>query len=135
MPIKLCWTCTIKVWGLREFTLLKWPNLKLHRSINSVKIMNIRLKQVLRRNPNMLSRELDKRFGKAIDLACKKNHEFVTLEHFLFCLVEAPLIVEILEKLESSPTEIKNELDIYINKNPIFTDEQKKDFGGIENWK
>lgn len=83
----------------------------------------------------MLSRELDKRFGKAIDLACKKNHEFVTLEHFLFCLVEAPLIVEILEKLGSSPTEIKNELESYINKNPVFTDEQKKDFGGIENWK
>lgn len=83
----------------------------------------------------MLSRELDKRFGKAIDLACKKNHEFVTLEHFLFCLVEAPLIVEILEKLDTSPTEIKNELEGYINKNPIFTDEQKKDFGGVENWK
>lgn len=83
----------------------------------------------------MLSKELDKRFGKAIDLACKKNHEFVTLEHFLFCLVEAPLVIEILEKLGTTPTEIKNELNIYIAKNPVFTDEQKKDFGGVENWK
>ena len=83
----------------------------------------------------MLSKELDKRFGKAIDLACKKNHEFVTLEHFLFCLVEAPLLVEILEKLGTSPSEIKKELEPYINKNPVFTDEQKKDFGGVESWK
>jgi ATP-dependent Clp protease ATP-binding subunit ClpA len=83
----------------------------------------------------MLSKELDKRLGKAIDLAAKKNHEFVTLEHFLFCLVEAPLIVEILEKLDTSPSEIKKELEFYINKNPIFSDEQKKDFGGVENWK
>ena len=83
----------------------------------------------------MLSKELDKRFGRAIDLACKKNHEFVTLEHFLFCLVEAPAIVEILEKLGTSPTEIKDELKIYIAKNPVFSDEQKTNFGGIENWK
>lgn len=83
----------------------------------------------------MLSKELDKRFGKAIDLACKKSHEFVTLEHFLFCLVEAPAIIEILEKLGTNPTEIKNELNVYIAKNPVFSDEQKKAFGGIENWK
>lgn len=83
----------------------------------------------------MLSKELDKRFGKAIDLACKKNHEFVTLEHFLYCLVEAPLVVEILDKLNTTPSEIKSELNVYIDKNPIFTDEQKKDFGGVENWK
>lgn len=83
----------------------------------------------------MLSKELDKRLGKAIDLAFKKNHEFVTLEHFLFCLVEAPLLVEILEKLGTSPSEIKKELDYYIKKNPIYSDEQKKDFGGVENWK
>ena len=83
----------------------------------------------------MLSKELDKRFGKAIDLACKKNHEFVTLEHFLFCLVEAPIIIEILEKLGATPTELKNELSIYLAKNPVLTDEQKKAFGGIENWK
>lgn len=83
----------------------------------------------------MLSKELDKRLGKAIDLAFKKSHEFVTLEHFLFCLVEAPLVVEILEKLGATPTEVKKELEVYINRNPIYTEEQKKDFGGVENWK
>lgn len=83
----------------------------------------------------MLSKELDKRLGKAIDLTFKKSHEFVTLEHFLFCLVESPLIVEILEKLGTTPTEIKNELDPYIKKNPVLTDEQKKEMGGVENWK
>lgn len=87
----------------------------------------------------MLSKELDKRLGKAIDLAYKKSHEFVTLEHFLFCLAEAPLIIEILEKLSVTPSELKSELDVYIKKNPVFTAEQKKDFGldagGQEIWK
>lgn len=83
----------------------------------------------------MLSKELDKRLGKAIDLAHKRNHEFVNLEHLLFCLVESPLIAEILEKLNSSPTEIKKEVEVYLKKNPLFSDEQKKDFGGSENWK
>ncbi|MBY0554792.1 ATP-dependent Clp protease ATP-binding subunit ClpA [bacterium] len=83
----------------------------------------------------MLSKELDKRLGKSIDLAFKKSHEFVTLEHFLFCIVEAPLVVEILEKLGTTPTEVKKELEVYINRNPVYTEEQKKDFGGVENWK
>jgi ATP-dependent Clp protease ATP-binding subunit ClpA len=83
----------------------------------------------------MLSQELDKRLGKSIDLAFKKSHEFVTLEHFLFCLVESPLIVEILEKLGSSATDVKNLLNSYIEKNPKITDEQKKIYGPVENWK
>lgn len=83
----------------------------------------------------MLSKELDKRFGKAIDLAAKKNHEFVTLEHFLFCLVEAPMIVEILENLGTNPTEVKKELEFYINQNPVITDEQKEVFDPKESWK
>lgn len=83
----------------------------------------------------MLSKELDKRLGKAIDLAFKKNHEFVTLEHLLHSLVESPLVVEILEKLGVTPTEIKKELEIHLQKNPIMTDEQKEAFGGKEIWK
>lgn len=83
----------------------------------------------------MLSKELDKRLGKAIDLATKKNHEFVTLEHLLFCLVESPLIIEILEKLSVTATDVKNELRPFIDKNPVFSDENKKDFGDIESWK
>ncbi|MGZ3726033.1 MAG: ATP-dependent Clp protease ATP-binding subunit ClpA [Pseudobdellovibrio sp.] len=83
----------------------------------------------------MLSKELDKRLGKAIDLATKKSHEFVTLEHFLFCLVESPLVAEILEKLGSSPSQIKAELKPYIDKNPVFSDENKKDSGNIEDWR
>ncbi len=83
----------------------------------------------------MLSKELDKRLGKSIDFATKKSHEFVTLEHFLFCLVESPIINEILEKLGTSATEVKKELKPYIDKNPTFPDENKKDFGGIDVWR
>lgn len=83
----------------------------------------------------MLSTELDKRLGKSIDLAFKKNHEFVTLEHFLYCLAESPLVAEVLEKLGSNATELKKLLEPYIDKNPKLTESQKKDFGGVENWK
>ncbi len=83
----------------------------------------------------MLSKELDKRLGKAIDLATKKSHEYVTLEHFLFCLAEAPLVIEILEKLGTSTTEIKNDLKKYIDQNPALTKEMKEDIAGEEEWK
>ncbi len=85
----------------------------------------------------MLSKELDKRLGKAIELAAKKNHEFVTLEHFVFCLIEAPMIIEILEKLDVPVSELKKELSAYIQKNPVITDEMKILASGdtVENWK
>ncbi|MBY0451657.1 MAG: ATP-dependent Clp protease ATP-binding subunit ClpA, partial [Bdellovibrionaceae bacterium] len=83
----------------------------------------------------MLSRELDKRLGKAIDLATKKNHEFVTLEHFLYCLVESPLVIEILEKLSCSPSTLKQELNVYLDKNPKVSAEQKKDIENHEEWR
>ena len=83
----------------------------------------------------MLSQELDKRLGKSIDLAFKKSHEFVTFEHFLYCLVESSLILEILEKLGSSATDVKKLLNSYIEKNPKLSDEQKKLTGTLETWK
>ncbi len=85
----------------------------------------------------MLSKELDKRLGKAIDLAAKKNHEFVTLEHFMYCLIEAPLIIEILGKLDVEIPELKKELLKYIQKNTALADDQKllAADGLVENWK
>lgn len=83
----------------------------------------------------MLSKELDKRLGKAIDLAAQKSHEYVTLEHFLFCLAEAPLVVEILEKLGTSTTEIKNALKKYIDQNPVLSQEMKEEIAPDEEWK
>ncbi len=76
----------------------------------------------------MLSNELDKRLGKAIDYATRMKHEFVTLEHFLFTLCEAPLIIELLEKFDTTPTLVKAELENYIKKNPGLTPEQMKNF-------
>lgn len=84
----------------------------------------------------MLSKELDKRLGKAIDLAARKNHEFVTLEHLLFCLIESPMIIEILEKVGISISTLKKDLDSYIQKNPKITKEQKELVAGTEEgWK
>lgn len=85
----------------------------------------------------MISKELDKRLGKAIDLATKKSHEFVTLEHFAYCLLEAPQVVEVCEKLNVNVADIKKELQTYINKNETLTEEQKKTFaeGDPAEWK
>lgn len=83
----------------------------------------------------MLSKELDKRLGKAIDFATQKNHEYVTLEHLIYCLVESPLVIEILEKFDVHPTQVKKELLPYLDKNPILSAEQKKDFSGTEDWR
>lgn len=85
----------------------------------------------------MISKELDKRLGKAIDLATKKSHEFVTLEHFTYCLLEAPQVIEVCEKLGVNVADIKKELNTYINKNEILNEEQKKIFaeGDSLEWK
>jgi len=74
----------------------------------------------------MMTKELDKRLGKAIDLATKLNHEFVTLEHFTYCLLEAPLIIETCDKLGASVADLKKDLKKYIDKNPAVSDEIKK---------
>jgi ATP-dependent Clp protease ATP-binding subunit ClpA len=86
----------------------------------------------------MLSKELDKRLGKAIDLAAKKNHEYVTLEHLVYCLIESPMIIEIFEKIDVAIPELKSELLKYIQKNPVITNDQKilsVPDGDIQNWK
>lgn len=68
----------------------------------------------------MMTKELDKRLGKAIDLATQMKHEFVTLDHLLFCLVESPLIIDVLEQLGTDPTEIKKEIKVFIDKIPTL---------------
>lgn len=86
----------------------------------------------------MISKELDKRLGKAIDLATKKSHEFVTLEHFTYCLLEAPQVIEVCEKLNINVVEVKKELQKQINKNAVLTEAEKKvltDDGNPIEWK
>jgi len=74
----------------------------------------------------MISKELDKRLGKAIDLATKLNHEFVTLEHLTYCLIEAPLIIEVCEKLNVNIPNLKTDLKKYIDQNASVSEEIKK---------
>ncbi|AZZ36251.1 ATP-dependent Clp protease ATP-binding subunit ClpA [Bdellovibrio sp. qaytius] len=86
----------------------------------------------------MITKELDKRLGKAIDLATKKSHEFVTLEHFTFCLLEAPHVIEVCEKLNINVVDVKKELEKYINKNEVLSEAEKKvltDDGNPTEWK
>ena len=64
----------------------------------------------------MMTKELDKRLGQAIDLATKLKHEYVTLDHLLFCLVESPMIASIIEELECESSTVKSEIKIFIDK-------------------
>lgn len=63
----------------------------------------------------MMSAELDKRLGKAFDLAIHNKNEYVTLDHLMYCLIEAPLIIETLELLEVSIPDLKNEIKRFID--------------------
>lgn len=74
----------------------------------------------------MLSKELDKRLGKAIDLATSLSHEFVTLEHLTYCLLEAPVIIEILEQFSVDVVDLKKLLKKYIDQNKKLTTKQKE---------
>lgn len=65
----------------------------------------------------MLSKELDKRLGKAIDLATRSRHEYVTVDHLLYCLVEAPILVQVIQNCGASVSDIKKEIKIFIDKN------------------
>ena len=66
----------------------------------------------------MMSKELDKRLGKAFDLATKNKNEFVTLDHLFYCLIEAPLIIECFEQLEVDIPELKKDLKRFIDQQP-----------------
>jgi len=63
----------------------------------------------------MMSAELDKRLGKAFDLAIHNKNEYVTLDHLMYCLIEAPLIIETLELLEVSIPDLKSEIKRFID--------------------
>ncbi len=89
----------------------------------------------------MLSKELDKRLGKAIDLATSMSHEFVTLEHLSYCLIEAPIIVEILDQFSVDLVDLKKQLKKYIDQNKKLSIKQKENLMSlsgsavVDDWK
>ena len=69
-------------------------------------------------------KELENIFENVIDVAVKNNHEYITLEHLLFCLLDNATIKDILTTLGADIVEIQGKLDTFIkhNLNEIKTD-------------
>lgn len=83
----------------------------------------------------MMTRELERRLAEATEMAKKQRHEFVTLEHILYCLTQSPRSVEILEACGVKIPELKKDLLSYLDNNtPEITDDQLESYGGYESW-
>ena len=65
----------------------------------------------------MLSDELEKTLQKALDKAITCKHQFVTLEHLLFALLNDKEALEIFEACKVNVEKLRKELDNFINSN------------------
>jgi len=61
------------------------------------------------------SKDLADVFEKALTLAHEKKHEYVTIEHFLFSIIENDTVKNVLESYGADLNTLKTELDNYIN--------------------
>ncbi|MBL7545934.1 MAG: ATP-dependent Clp protease ATP-binding subunit ClpA [Bdellovibrionaceae bacterium] len=83
----------------------------------------------------MMTRELERRLAEATEMAKKQRHEFVTLEHILYCLAQSPRSAEILETCGVKIPELKKDLLSYLETNtPEITEDQLDSYGGYESW-
>lgn len=82
-----------------------------------------------------MTRELERRLAKAVDMAKTQRHEFVTLEHVVLALCESPLTVEILSSCGAHVPEIKQELRELLKQHAVgISTEQIGSYGGPESW-
>jgi ATP-dependent Clp protease ATP-binding subunit ClpA len=78
------------------------------------------------------NKDLENIFERAVGLAAKHKHEFITLEHFLYSLVADKKFCEILDNFGADTADLKNNLETFITNNltdivaPEYTDKPKK---------
>ncbi|MEI7972920.1 MAG: AAA family ATPase, partial [Bdellovibrio sp.] len=83
----------------------------------------------------MMTRELEKRLGEAVEFAKNSKHEFVTLEHILLALLSSPLTREILEGSGANAENLKADLKTLIDQHcQKISDEQIQAYGGFHSW-
>ena len=63
----------------------------------------------------MLTKELEETLGLAVDEAVKRRHEFVTVEHLLYALLEDKTASNVLHHCGANLQELGAELDSYLN--------------------
>lgn len=82
-----------------------------------------------------MSRELERKLAEATELAKRHHHEFVTLEHILLVLTEAPIMVEILEACAVNVQKLRQDLKTHLKTGiPQITDDQLSSYGGFDSW-
>ena len=62
----------------------------------------------------MDSKPIDKLIENAVALANQESHEYITVEHIMYCLLEDEYIKEICKDLKVDINNIKEDLDQYI---------------------
>ena len=74
------------------------------------------------------NKDLANIFESAVTLAAKHNHEFITLEHFLYSLVNDKKFCELLDNYGADTEDLKKNLDEFISNNltDIITDSKEK---------
>lgn len=84
----------------------------------------------------MLSREIERRIGEAVEMARAARHEFVSSEHILLALTQGGASNEILKDLGADIPKLKRTLKKYIEDNsPALSIEDIDTMGGPESWK
>lgn len=61
------------------------------------------------------NKDLEIIFENAVHLAAKKDHEYITLEHFLFSMLENATLAEILKNFGADVDSLKNDVGNYID--------------------
>jgi ATP-dependent Clp protease ATP-binding subunit ClpA len=76
------------------------------------------------------NKDLENIFERAVSIAAKHQHEYITLEHFLFSLVHDKKFCEVLDNFGANTSELKKNLEDHITNNlidiKINTDSKEK---------
>jgi len=97
--------------------------------ISCKEIVTKKKKEIIVLEPN---KDLENMFDKAVSLASKNNHEYITLEHFLYSMVLDKKFCELLDNYGAETDSLKKNLENYIVTelteivNPDRTEKPKK---------
>ena len=76
----------------------------------------------------MLSRELEQSLNLAIQKARENRHEYITVEHLLYALLDNPPAIQAIQACGGSIEGLRNELDKYLEQFiPLLPDDSDED--------
>ena len=76
----------------------------------------------------MLSKDLEATLNKAFKNARERRHEFMTVEHLLYALLENAAVVEVLQACQVDVTGLRRELNDYLEQNtPILREDDHRE--------